>query len=405
MKTKALTQAEGNSGFSQALLWFGAAVSIAEILTGALTAPLGLSKGILAILVGHGIGAGILFLAGLIGAESGLAAIESTRISFGKYGSYGFSILNILQLIGWTAIMVINGAMALDGVTGAVFRYQNEKLWCILISAFICLWIIVGFKNLAKLNGVVVGVLLIFSVMLGFVVFQNKGSIVGIKGNMNFGAAVELSVTMALSWLPLIADYTRNVKFKKSGVLCSVFGYFTGSSLMFIIGLGAAIYAGTSDICTILLAAGLGIVALIIVMFSTVTTTFLDVYSAGVSFVNLNPKVNEKAAALVVCLIGLILAMLVPISQYENFLYLIGSVFAPLFAVLLTDYFIFKKQKVDPGALFSLKNAALWIVGVIAYRLLLSWDSPLGITLPVMMIVSILGILLNGGISLCSQKA
>jgi putative hydroxymethylpyrimidine transporter CytX len=212
-------------------------------------------------------------------------------------------------------------------------------------------------------------------------------------------------VTMALSWLPLIADYTRNVKFKKSGVLCSVFGYFTGSSLMFIIGLGAAIYAGTSDICTILLAAGLGIVALIIVVFSTVTTTFLDVYSAGVSFVNLNSKANEKAAALVVCLIGLVLAMLVPISQYENFLYLIGSVFAPLFAVLLTDYFIFKKQKVDPGSLFSLKNAALWIVGVIAYRLLLSWDSPFGITLPVMMIVSLLGILLNGGISLCSQKA
>jgi putative hydroxymethylpyrimidine transporter CytX len=404
-KTINATSTEGSSSLSQALLWFGAAVSIAEILTGALTAPLGLAKGILAILIGHGIGAGILFLAGLIGAASGLAAIESTRISFGKYGSFGFSILNILQLIGWTAIMVINGAKALDGVTGAVFRYQNEKLWCILISAFIGLWIIVGFKNLAKINGFVVGVLLVFSVVLGWVVFQHQGGLPGIKGSMAFGAAVELSVAMSLSWLPLIADYTRHVKYQKSGVLCSVFGYFAGSSLMFIIGLGAAIYTGTSDICTILLAAGLGIVALMIVVLSTVTTTFLDVYSAGVSFVNFNPQVNEKAAALGVCLIGLVLAMLVPISQYENFLYLIGSVFAPLFAVLLTDYFIFKKQKIDSGSVFNLKNTMLWIVGVIAYRVLLSWDSPLGITLPVMLIVSILGILLNGGIRLCSPKA
>jgi putative hydroxymethylpyrimidine transporter CytX len=403
MKTKDLPRTKGNSSFSQALLWFGAAVSIAEILTGALTAPLGLSKGIAAIMIGHSIGAFILLLAGMIGAQSGLAAIESTRISFGKYGSCGFSILNILQLIGWTAIMVKSAAQALGGVTDAVFRYQNENLGAILISAFICLWIIVGVKNLAKLNVVVVGVLLIFSVLLGWVVFQSKGSSV-IKGNMAFGAAVELNVTMALSWLPLIADYTRNVKFKKSGVLCSVFGYFTGSSLMFIIGLGAAIYAGTSDICTILLSAGLGMVALIIVVFSTVTTTFLDVYSAGVSFVNLNPKINEKAAALVVCLIGLILAMVVPLSQYENFLYLIGSVFAPLFAILLTDYFILKKQKVDPGSLFNLKNSALWVVGVIAYRLLLSWNSPLGITLPVMLLVSILGVLLHGGIRLCSKQ-
>jgi putative hydroxymethylpyrimidine transporter CytX len=404
MKTKNPTQETGNSSFSQALLWFGAAISIAEILTGALIAPLGLAKGIGAIMIGHLIGAVILFPAGLIGAESGLAAIESTRISFGKYGSFGFAILNILQLIGWTAVMVVNAAKALDGVTDAVFRYQNENLWAILISAFICLWVIVGVKNLSRINGVVVGVLLITSVVLGWVVFQGKG-LAGIKGDMTFGAAVELSVTMSLSWLPLIADYTRNVKFKKSGVWCSVLGYFTGSSLMFIIGLGAAVYAGTADICSILLAAGLGSVALIIVVFSTVTTTFLDVYSAGVSLVNLNPKAGEKTAALVVCIIGLVLAIMVPISQYENFLYLIGSVFAPLFAILLTDYFLLDRKTVDPNSLFNCGNAALWIGGVIAYRLLLSWDSPLGITLPVIALVGMLSVLVNGGIRLCSKQA
>jgi putative hydroxymethylpyrimidine transporter CytX len=389
-RSKNLTPAEGNSGFSQALLWFGAAVSIAEILTGAITAPLGLSKGLLAIVVGHLIGAVILYPAGMIGAESGLAAIESTRISFGKYGSFGFSILNILQLVGWTAIMVINGAQALNGVTDAVFHYQNETLWTILICAFIGLWIMVGNKNLAKINSVVVSALFVFSLILGWVVFQSKSGITGLRGEMSFGAAVELSVAMALSWLPLISDYTRNVKDKKTGVLCSVFGYFVGSSLMFMIGLGAALYAGTSDICSILLAAGLGSVALLIVVFSTVTTTFLDVYSAGVSVVNLNPKANEKTAALIICIGGLVLALLVPISQYENFLYLIGSVFAPLFAVLLTEYFIFKKKNVESESLFNLKNISLWIIGVIAYRLLLSWDSPLGVTLPVMLLVGLL---------------
>ena len=39
--------------FSNVLIWFGAAVSIAEILTGTYFAPLGFKKGILAILFGH----------------------------------------------------------------------------------------------------------------------------------------------------------------------------------------------------------------------------------------------------------------------------------------------------------------------------------------------------------------
>jgi len=73
---------------------------------------------------------------------------------------------------------------------------------------------------------------------------------------MSFGTSVELNVGMALSWLPLIADYTRHVEKEKSGTLISVLGYFFGSILMFVIGLGASLYAGTTDIASILLSAG-----------------------------------------------------------------------------------------------------------------------------------------------------
>ena len=44
------------------LIWFGAAVSIAEILTGTYFAPLGFQKGLAAILIGHVIGCMLLFL-------------------------------------------------------------------------------------------------------------------------------------------------------------------------------------------------------------------------------------------------------------------------------------------------------------------------------------------------------
>ena len=99
--------------------------TIAEILTGALIAPLGFQNGMTSILIGHLNGEGILFLAGSIGAKSKLSSSESTRLSFGRYGSYFFSLLNIIQLLGWTAVMIIGGAKTLNVVTIQLFGMDN----------------------------------------------------------------------------------------------------------------------------------------------------------------------------------------------------------------------------------------------------------------------------------------
>ncbi|MBC3796317.1 putative hydroxymethylpyrimidine transporter CytX [Acetobacterium tundrae] len=393
------------SNRSLTLLWLGAAISIAEVMTGTLIAPLGLKNGVIAIIMGHVIGISVLFLAGVIGSQSKLPAIESSRISFGKYGSYIFSILNILQLIGWTAVMVITAAKAIDGVTVSAFNYQNTTLGCIIIGAFIFLWVLVGFKNMEKLNYIAVGLLFIGSVILSLQIFGGSTANSAVEGTMSFGGAVELSAIMPISWLPLIADYTRFSRKEKSGSLVSSISYFMGSCWMYIIGLGAALYAGTSDIFVILTSVGLGMVALIIILFSTVTTAFLDVYSAGVSFVNIDTKVKERTAVLITGVIGVLLAIVAPIDAYQDFLYLIGSVFAPLFAILITDYFVFKNTKVDEKKLIDVKNMIIWVAGVVIYRQLMTCDFPVGVTLPAMVMISLLFILVNGGIKLCSKKS
>ncbi|MBC3888070.1 putative hydroxymethylpyrimidine transporter CytX [Acetobacterium paludosum] len=393
------------SNRSLTLLWLGAAISIAEVMTGTLIAPLGLKNGVIAIIIGHVIGISVLFLAGVIGSQSKLPAIESSRISFGKYGSYIFSILNILQLIGWTAVMVITAAKAIDGVTASTFNYQNTTLGCIIIGVFIFLWVLVGFKNMEKLNYIAVGLLFIGSVILSLQIFSGSSVNSAVEGTMTFGGAVELSAIMPISWLPLIADYTRFSEKKKSGSLVSSISYFMGSCWMYIIGLGAALYAGTSDIFVILTSVGLGMVALIIILFSTVTTAFLDVYSAGVSFVNIDTKVKERTAVLITGVIGVLLAIVAPIDAYQDFLYLIGSVFAPLFAILITDYFVFKNTQIEEKKLLDIKNMMIWVVGVVIYRQLMTLDFPVGVTLPAMIIISLICILVNGGIKLCLKRS
>lgn len=393
------------SNFSQFLLWFGAAVSIAEILTGAIIAPLGLTNGILAIILGHIIGGVIFYFTGLIGAKSKLPAIESTRISFGKYGSYLFSILNILQLLGWTAVMIISGAKAMNVVSIQIFGFSNDAVWSILIGALICVWILIGVKNLTKINIVAISSLFVCCIILSFTIFSGNSTSSAIDNSMSFGSAVELAAIMPLSWLPLISDYTKDVRSEKLGTFSSTIGYFIGSSFMYIIGLGAAIYTGTSDIASILTGAGLGIAALLIVILSTVTTTFLDAYSAGISFLNINKKVSDKAAGLVVCVLGIIIAIFTPIEEFEDFLYLIGSVFAPLFAILITDYFLLKVTDINETKPMNPINIIIWVIGVIIYRQLMTLDTPLGTTLPVMLIISLICIIINGGKKLCLKKS
>ena len=388
------------SNLSQSFLWFGAAVSLAEILTGALIAPLGWGKGLAAILLGHFIGCAILYLAGLLGARSKLAAIESTQISFGKYGSYLFSILNFIQLVGWTGIMIVNGAKALNVITLSVFNYENQGLWCLLIAVIIGIWVVYGIKHLTLINNIAVAGLFIFTLLLGYFIFSSASLAVVPSQALSFGAALELSVVMPLSWLPLIADYTQHAKSERSSSLFSAGGYFLGSVFMYVIGLGAALYAGTSDISAILLAAGLPAIAFFIVLFSTVTTTFLDVHSAAVSFCVIHP-VNKRLLSVLVCALGLAIALLIPTDRYESFLYLIGTAFAPLFAILLTDYFLLKKTKLTDN-LLNIRNAFLWVVGVILYRVLLHMDTPLGSTLPTMVLLSALCIVIH---KITSMKA
>ncbi len=373
-------------------LWFGAAVSIAEILTGGLLAPLGFRNGLIAIIIGHIIGTSILVLGGVIGAETKLPSIMSTGISFGKYGACLFSVLNILQLLGWTAVMIISGARSVNEITMALWSYSNIYLWSVMIGGLICLWIYFGRDGMRKLNLTAAVLLFLLTILLSTVVFRNSElfSIPG-NGSLSFGSAIELNVVMPLSWLPLIADYTRLAKRKRDAVAGSFAGYFAGSIWMYTIGLGAAIASGNSDPGAMMLAANLGFTALGIVILSTVTTTFLDAYSAGVTFLNIFPKLNERKTALGMGAAGTLIAVIVPIEQYQNFLYAIGSVFAPLFAILLTEYFVLKKsRKLQERLLVNWGAAAVWVAGVIMYYQFIKLDFVLGATVPVMIITGLL---------------
>ena len=229
--------------FDNALIWFGAGVSIAEILSGTYLAPLGFGKGLLSIFAGHIIGCFLLFLAGCIGGKRRMSAMETATLSFGNRGAFLFAALNVLQLVGWTAIMIYDGALAANGALSC-----GRWIWALVIGGLIILWISIGIQSLGKVNVIAMSALFILTVILSAVIFRKGDLSAPAAGGMSFGAAMELSVAMPLSWLPLISDYTREAEepVKASAWSAAVYGLV--SCWMYIIGMGAALLTGTGDI-------------------------------------------------------------------------------------------------------------------------------------------------------------
>lgn len=359
--------------FDNALIWFGAGVSLAEILTGTFLAPLGFSRGLLSIIVGHVIGCFLLFLAGYMGGKKRMSAMETVTLSFGGKGAFLFAILNVLQLVGWTAIMIYDGALAANGALAC-----GKWVWALVIGGLIIVWLVIGIQSLGKVNVVAMSLLFILTVILSFVIFKNGNLSAEAEGGLSFGAAIELNVAMPLSWLPLISDYTREAEKPLAASAWSAVVYGIVSCWMYVIGMGSAIFAGTSDIAQIMLSAGLGIVGLIIIVLSTVTTTFLDAYSAGISSELFSEKIDGKKIAIAATVIGIIGAITLPMDDFTDFLYLIGSVFAPMIAVMIADFFILHRN--HEKETFCIENLIVWFIGFLVYRKLMNIDLPIGST-------------------------
>ncbi len=362
------------SVFENGLIWFGAAVSIAEIMTGTYFAPLGFTKGLLAVLLGHIIGCVMLFLAGLMGGKTRKSAMDTVKVSFGYRGALFFAVLNIIQLLGWTAIMIYDGSLAANSILCI-----GSPGWCIIIGALISLWLLIGIKHLRTINTVAMLSLLVLSVVLCFVIFGKEAVQNFDSSTITFGAAVELSVAMPLSWLPLISDYTKDAEKPKKATVASAVTYGIVSCFMYTIGMGAAIFTAESDIAQIMVKSGLGAAGLIIIIFSTVTTTFLDAYSAGVSAESITQKANSKWLSVIVTVLGTVGAIFFPITNITDFLYLIGSVFAPMIAIQIADFYILKTNQEHRK--FNIKNIVIWFAGFVLYRFLMGVDILLGSTL------------------------
>lgn len=343
-------------GLDYFILWSSLGVGLLVFSAGSLLSAASFVDAILAIIVGSAAGSILLALAGKIGSDHGIPSMVTMRPSFGIRGSYLPSLLNVIQLVGWATFEIMIMARAAEILTGSVVSYY---FWAAIFGALVALLGIAGPLNIIRKWIGKFAVWIAYGtsaiIIINLASSADMAALIASPGTgMSFFSALDLVIAMPISWLPLVADYNRFAKKSKTALWGTFIG-FTMTNILFYFG---GVLLGTFDVIGIVIAIQamfFGFLMLLLIV-DEADNAFADVYSAAVSLQDIFSKLNQKHLIVGFTALSALLAMVVSIDQYEVFLLLIGAIFVPLFGVVLTDYYLVKKQKYTQQMLYAMQN-------------------------------------------------
>ncbi len=376
------------------VLWNDLSLGLLVLLTGALLVPaLGLPAAIGAIVVGSLIGCVPLAAVALAGAREGLPGMVLFRPVLGRTGSYLPSVLNIAQLLGWTSVEFWAMGRLANTMSTELLGLDAFWLW-LTLTAVACTALAIGgpvlvVKRFLERFGtwIVLTSGLLLTVTLLFSGSGAKAWSAPGEGGLPFWLAVDLVIVMPVSWLPLVADSTRFARSER-GVFAATFaGYAVGNAWFYVLGallvLNAAAAPSAQGIGVAIVGFGAGLAAVLILglIVGEAPNAFANIYSTAVSTLNVAPRASAAMLSVVVGGLAFLLALVFTIDRYEVFLFLIGSVFVPLGAVFLADYFVRARGRFGPELVFGPGSEGFrwravvpWVVGFVLYH----WSVPTG---------------------------
>ena len=394
--------------WDMAFIWFCANVAVPRLMIGGSLAELGFGKLILVLLAGNILVFLPLLALGVLGYNVRIPTMTATRMTFGVKGSYLPSVANGIQLLGWGANVTVVCGASINSIVKAMTGYSNLTLW-ILITGIIQLVITAyGVRSITWLQRVSVPLLAILTVVTAVLIVKNYGwdAIVHYTPGAGIGLLVGLDIVAgnAFAWGPMVCDYTRYAKSKSSSSWGTLIGSLAGAAGFMFVGAISFMTTGSANPVDMLLELGLGIPALLIIVLSSVTTNVMNIYSASISFVNIWPKTEPWK---IITIGGVVMTgiAVIPnlIGYFINFLVIVGSVFVPLIAIMLVDYFMIRKKNVvpedilveDSSSKYWFKNGfnwtaiIVWLVGVVLYNVLYYAWPVLGSCIPTFLVIGV----------------
>ncbi|HEX4747401.1 MAG TPA: cytosine permease [Gaiellaceae bacterium] len=376
-------------GIETGLLWGNLGASLLVIVAGAILVPaLSLPDALLAIGLGCVIGNLMLATAGLIGADARVPGMALMRAPLGQRGSLVPTGINVAQGIGWTIFELLVIATAAAALSDELFGFRAQWLWTIVFGAFALILALLGPIGFVRRFIRRFAIWAVPLALLYLTWWALDGADLGAlwnaegEGGLSVWQGADVVVGITVSWVPYAADYTRFSKTRRGAFLGTGIGYLVPDA--WLLGLGAVLVLsqGLGDPAALPAAVVAGGFAAIVALFALLVTetdeAFANAYSAAVSLQNAFPRAPQAALVVLVTAVATLGALVVNMGSYQSFLLLLGSVFVPLFAVLLADWLVagthYTPEDVFESAAWRPGLVAAWIAGFSLYQ----WLFPTG---------------------------
>jgi putative hydroxymethylpyrimidine transporter CytX len=405
------------------MIWLAANLVVTTLLTGTLFVP-GVDYGLVVVLiiVGTIVGAAVLVTVGNIGTRTGLPTMALTRGPFGTRGSLLPVAANVVILMGWSWVQAMLAGIALDFLVSSVTGFSSPVLFAVLCQTLVVILAIFGHTGIARVEpwlAVLILGIVAYIFVVAFTTYA-PAEFAAIPADPSLGYSpilvLDVVIATAISWTVLSADFNRFAKSSRAGIIGSGIGYTLSTVISMTVGataIGYVVLSGGEAIPfdPVTIVTPFGAPLAIVIFLSVMATNTMVVYGMVTSIVNAQPGRHVKflPTALIVGVISIIGSTWFGLlGQFTTFLVTIGALFAPVFAIMIADYYIVKRGaytadilKARDGRYWYLAGVnwaaiAVWLVGAVAaYLFTWVWPTPIGATIPAFVLTFVLYLLVS----------
>lgn len=392
------------------MIWLAANLVVTTLLTGTLFIPgVDYATALTMIIAGTLAGAVVLTAIGNIGTRTGLPTMALTRGAFGTRGSYLPVVANVVILMGWSWVQAMLAGVTVDYLVASLTGFSSPILFSVLAQTLVVILAIFGHEGIARVEpwlAVLMLVIIAWIFVVAFTTFSPaEFQAIEVDQSIGYSPVIVLDVVIAtaISWTVLSADFNRLAKSSRAGILGSGIGYTLSTVISMTLGLTALGYVILSGGEAIpfdpaVIVAEFGAPLAIVIFLSVMATNTMVVYGMVTSVVNarVGGRLRFLPTALVLGAISIIgSTWLGLLTQFTNFLVLIGAFFVPVFAIMIVDYYLVKRSAYTRDILqpkggrywyaagVNWIAVAAWVIGALAsYIWTYVWPSPVGATIP-----------------------
>ena len=331
------------------------------------------------IIVGTVVGAAVLVTVGNIGTRTGLPTMALTRGPFGTRGSLLPVAANVIILMGWSWVQAMLAGIALDFLVASVTGFSSPVMFAVLCQTLVVILAIFGHTGIARVEpwlAVLILGIMAYIFVVAFTTFP-PAEYLGIPADPSLGytpiLVLDVVIATAISWTVLSADFNRFAKSSRAGMVGSGVGYTLSTVISMVIGataIGYVVLSGGEAIPfdPVTIVEPFGAPLAVVIFLSVMATNTMVVYGMVTTIVNAVPgraKLKFLPTALIVGIISIIGSTWFGLlNQFTTFLVTIGALFAPVFAIMIADYYIVKRGAYTADILKAREGRYWYLAGV-----------------------------------------